>query len=46
MAKNQRTYDHEYRVQAVKLAQEMGTAAAARELGILLVVIFIRKQTV
>ncbi len=34
MAKNQRTYDHEYKVQAVKLAQEMGSAAAARELGI------------
>ena len=34
MAKNQHTYDREYRVQAVKLAQEMGTAAAARELGI------------
>ena len=34
MAKNQRTYDHEFKVQAVKLAQEMGTAAAARELGV------------
>lgn len=34
MAKNQRTYDHEYKVQAVKLAQEMGSAAAAREPGI------------
>lgn len=34
MANNQRTYDHEYRVQAVKLAQEIGAAAAARELGI------------
>ena len=34
MAQIQRTYDHEYKVQAVKLAQEMGAAAAARELGI------------
>ena len=34
MAKNQRTYDHEYKAQAVELAQEMGSAAAARELGI------------
>ena len=34
MARVQRTYDPEYRVQAVKLAQEMGSAAAARELGI------------
>ena len=35
MARNQRHYDHEYKVQAVKLAQEMGSiAAAARELGI------------
>lgn len=35
MAKNQRSYDKEYRIQAVKLAQEMGSnAAAARELGL------------
>ena len=35
MARNQRTYDREYKVQAVKLAQEIGSsAAAARELGI------------
>ena len=33
MAKNQRTYDHEYKVQTVKLAQESGSAAAAREHG-------------
>ena len=26
MAKNQRTYDHEYKVQAVKLAQEKENA--------------------
>ena len=30
----QRQYDHEYKVQAVKLAQEMGSANAAKELGI------------
>ena len=30
----QRKYDHEYKVQAVKLAQEMGSARAAKELGI------------
>ena len=29
-----RTYDKEYKVQAVKLALEIGTAKAARELGI------------
>ena len=34
MAKSQRTYDHEFRVQAVKLAKEIGAAKAARELGI------------
>ena len=34
MAKNQRSYDQEYRIQAVRLAQEMGSAAAARELGL------------
>ena len=34
MTKKQRTYDHEYKIQAVKLAQEIGSAAAARELGI------------
>jgi len=33
MAKN-RQYDHEFRVQAVKLAKEIGQAKAARELGI------------
>ena len=31
MARNQRTYDNEYKAQAVKLAQEMG---GAKELGI------------
>lgn len=30
----QRNYDHEYKAQAVKLAQEMGGANAAKELGI------------
>ena len=34
MAKNQRTYDHENKVQAVKLAQKIVSAAAAREPGI------------
>ena len=29
-----RKYDHEYKVQAVKLAQEIGGAKAAKELGI------------
>ena len=33
MGKN-RQYDHEYKVQAVKLAKEIGQAKAARELGI------------
>ena len=34
MAKNQRTYDHENKVHAVKLAQKIVSAAAAREPGI------------
>ena len=29
-----RKYDHEYKVQAVKLAKEIGGAEAAKELGI------------
>ena len=33
MAEN-RQYDHEYKVQAVKLAKEIGQAKAAKELGI------------
>ena len=33
MAQN-RQYDHEYKVQAVKLAREIGAAKAAQELGI------------
>lgn len=33
MAKEQRKYDEEYKVQAVKLAKELGVNAAARELG-------------
>ena len=33
MGKN-RGYDHEYKVEAVKLAKEIGQAKAARELGI------------
>ena len=32
MGENRR-YDHEYKVQAVKLAKEIGQAKAARELG-------------
>ena len=35
MAKKQRTYDMEYKIQAVKLAKELGGAKAAVELGIL-----------
>lgn len=34
MARNQRTYDNEYKAQAVKLAQEIGGHKAARELDI------------
>lgn len=34
MARNQRTYDNEYKAQAVKLVQEIGGAKAAKELGI------------
>ena len=34
MARNQRTYDNEYKAQAVKLAQEIGGAQAAKEVGI------------
>lgn len=34
MARNQRTYDNEYKAQAVKLAQEIGGRKAAAELGI------------
>ena len=34
MARNQRTYDNEYKAQAVKLDQEIGGAKAAKELGI------------
>lgn len=34
MAGNQRTYDNEYKAQAVKLAQEIGGHKAASELGI------------
>ncbi len=33
MAENKQ-YDHEYKVQAVKLGKEIGQAKAARELGI------------
>ena len=33
MAKKQRKYDMEYKVQAVKLAKELGGAKAAAELG-------------
>lgn len=34
MAKKQRKYDIEYKIQAVKLAKELGGAKAASELGI------------
>lgn len=34
MARNQRHYDKEYKIQAIKLAKEIGTNKAARELGI------------
>lgn len=34
MAKKPRTYDTEYKIQAVKLAKELGGAKAAKELGI------------
>ena len=34
MAKVQRKYDKEFKAQAVKLAQESGSAKAAAELGI------------
>ena len=34
MARNQRTYDKEYKAEAVKLVQEIGGAKAAAELGI------------
>lgn len=34
MAKNQKTYDSEFKTQAVKLAQEIGGHKAAKELGV------------
>ena len=34
MARNQRHYDKEYKIQSIKLAKEIGTNKAARELGI------------
>ena len=34
MSRTQRKYDHEYKIQAVKLAREIGGAKAAKELGI------------
>lgn len=34
MARSQRKYDYEYKVQAVKLAKEIGGVKAAKELGI------------
>ena len=34
MARKQRKYDQEYKVQAIKLATEIGGAKAAKELGI------------
>ena len=35
MAQNQKSYDNEFKAQAVKLAQEIGGHKAAKELGIL-----------
>ena len=34
LSRTQRKYDHEYKVQAVKLAREIGGAKAAKEFGI------------
>ena len=34
MARGQRKYDNEYKVQAVKLAKEIGGAKVAKELGV------------
>lgn len=34
MAQSQRKYNHEYKVQAVKLAKEIGGAKAAKKLGV------------
>lgn len=34
MSRTQRKYDQEYKIQAVKLAKEIGGAKAAKELGI------------
>ena len=34
MAQNQKSYDNEFKAQAVKLAQEIGGHKAAKELGI------------
>ena len=34
MARSQRKHDHEYKVQAIKLAKEIGGAKAAKKLGI------------
>ena len=34
MARNQRKYDTEYKIQAVKLSKEIGSSKAAAELGI------------
>lgn len=34
MAQNQKSYDNEFKAQAVKLAQEIGGHKAAQELGI------------
>lgn len=34
MSQSQRKYDHEYKVQAVKLGKEIGGAKAAKELGV------------
>ncbi len=43
MAQNQKSYDNEFKAQAVKLAQEIGGHKAANELGIFKVYILITK---
>ena len=46
MAKKQRKYDMEYKIQAVKLAKEIGGAKAATELGIPENTLYARKKTI
>ena len=44
VSRTQRKYDHEYKVQAVKLAREIGGAKAAKELGLSLIHIYIAQN--